>query len=177
MMSKYLEDNHQHICCPLCENENLTSTFQSEDIQYGSSGKSVTVDIPVFICPSCSFVFSGEEAETVIHDAICKDMGVLTPSEITEIRRKLGLSQEKFAELTKIGVASIKRWESGKTIQDASKDTYLRLLAIPEVMDKLERINNKAKQLPTKKEPKFRSQFSPATISRAENFQLRRLAA
>ena len=38
----------------------------------------------------------------------------MTPEEIQEIRRKLCVSQEKFAQLLGTTVVSVNRWENGK---------------------------------------------------------------
>lgn len=39
----------------------------------------------------------------------------MTPEEIQEIRRKLCVSQEKFASLLGTTVVTVNRWENGKT--------------------------------------------------------------
>jgi len=39
----------------------------------------------------------------------------MTPEEIVDIRNKLCVSQEKFAQLLGATVASVNRWENGKT--------------------------------------------------------------
>jgi len=40
----------------------------------------------------------------------------MTPEEIQEIRRKLCVSQEKFAQLLGTTVVTVNRWENGKTV-------------------------------------------------------------
>ena len=40
----------------------------------------------------------------------------MIPEEIIAIRKNLGVSQEKFAQLLGATVATINRWENGKTI-------------------------------------------------------------
>lgn len=39
----------------------------------------------------------------------------MTPEEIQAIRIKLGVTQEKFAQLLGTTVVSVNRWENGKT--------------------------------------------------------------
>jgi|TARA_R100001530_G_C4309481_1_gene152639 DNA-binding transcriptional regulator YiaG len=36
--------------------------------------------------------------------------------QIKDLRTSLGVSQDKFAEQLNVGVASVRRWESGSTI-------------------------------------------------------------
>src|SRR5207249_4533721 len=63
------------------------------------------------------------------HEAICKTFGFLTPQEIRDLReKKLRMTQEEFAQLTGIGVATISRWERGRLVQNRAMDKYLRLL-------------------------------------------------
>jgi len=40
----------------------------------------------------------------------------MTPDEITALRKKLCVSQEKFAQLLGTTVVSVNRWENGKVI-------------------------------------------------------------
>lgn len=53
----------------------------------------------------------------------------LSPNEIRSIRTKHKLSRREFAKLTRFGEASIKRWETGASLQNASADRFLRLIA------------------------------------------------
>ena len=40
----------------------------------------------------------------------------MSPEEITEIRKKLGVTQERFAYLIGTTTATVNRWENGKTV-------------------------------------------------------------
>lgn len=40
----------------------------------------------------------------------------MTPEEILDIRKKLCVSQEKFAQLLGTTVVTVNRWENGKTV-------------------------------------------------------------
>jgi hypothetical protein len=59
----------------------------------------------------------------------------LNPKEIRTIRGDL--SQVKFAELTRLGVATIGRWERGELIQNGANDQLLFLLTFPENFKRL----------------------------------------
>lgn len=54
--------------------------------------------------------------------------GLLTSAEIIALREKRGLSQIEFAQITRLGVATLSMWETGKRRQNAANDLYLRLL-------------------------------------------------
>lgn len=85
-------------------------------------------DIPVMQCEACGESFTAEGAEEAQHAAVCHYLGRLAPAEIRALRERLGLSQARLAERTQIGIASIKRWEAGSHIQNASLDRQLRAL-------------------------------------------------
>ena len=77
----------------------------------------------------CGETFRGPEPARLHHEALCKTLGFLTTSEILDLREKsLRLTQEEFACMTGIGVATISRWERGRLVQNRAMDRYLRLL-------------------------------------------------
>jgi len=92
--------------------------------------KGVDIDYPVncFICPTCgleaSTLTQGADLQKSMADAYRKKVGLMTGSEIIEGRKRKNLSQEKLANLMKIGIASIKRWETG-IIQSKSMNKML----------------------------------------------------
>jgi putative transcriptional regulator len=105
-----------------------------ERFPYEDDGKEVTVvaeDVPVEICdnPECREQLSGPEAARIRHMAICRALGLLTPGEIRAIRDRLNLTQAEFARLTRLGEATICRWERGRLLQNPAMDRYLRLIA------------------------------------------------
>ncbi len=92
--------------------------------------KGVDIDYPVncFVCPTCgleaSTLTQAADIQKSMADAYRKKVGLMTGSEITEGRKRKNLSQEKLANLMKIGIASIKRWEAG-IIQSKSMNKML----------------------------------------------------
>jgi HTH-type transcriptional regulator/antitoxin MqsA len=60
--------------------------------------------------------------------------GLLTPSEIRELRRSFAMSQAAFEELLGVGPKTVIRWEKGTVFQGATADRLMRLLrAQPEL--------------------------------------------
>ena len=47
------------------------------------------------------------------------------------------MTRAEFAQATGLGEASLSRWGNGVVVQNLANDRYLRLLAIPEVMRRL----------------------------------------
>lgn len=119
--------------CPVCGEAELQAQVRTEQFDYESDGQKVQVvaeKVPVLICPACDETFSGPEAGRIRDEAICRALGLLTPTEIRSLRDRLGLSQMDFARFTGIGEASISRWERGQLIQNRAMDRYLRLLMV-----------------------------------------------
>jgi DNA-binding transcriptional regulator YiaG len=61
----------------------------------------------------------------------------MTPREVEGIRTRLGMTRAAFAELTRLGEASLARWEKGLLIQNPGNDQLLYLLQFPENVKRL----------------------------------------
>ena len=111
----------------------VTTSWHSHSFQCGSGAAAVdlTVRLPVRRCNHCDFDYLDNEGERIMHEAVCRHLGVLTPREIRSIRERHGVSRAAFAKVTGIGEASLSRWEKGIKIQNPANDRYLRLLAQP----------------------------------------------
>lgn len=55
---------------------------------------------------------------------------LLTPKEICEIRKSKGLTQQKIALILGVGEKTYTRWENGRSLQNKSSDTLIRLFAM-----------------------------------------------
>jgi putative zinc finger/helix-turn-helix YgiT family protein len=136
--------------CPACGRQRLERRYIRDEFDYGPEADRIRVvaeAVPVLVCPACEEIFYGTEAEQVHHRAICKALGLLTPEQIRGVRDRLGLSQEEFARLTGIGVATLSRWEQSRLIQTRSLDAYLHVLdAIPAAIRVLERLRGRSSQ-------------------------------
>ena len=57
-------------------------------------------------------------------------------SEVRRVRRKLGMTQEEFAETYGLSLATVRDWEQGRTEPDHASKTLLKLIArIPEQIE------------------------------------------
>jgi len=94
--------------------------------------KGVDIEYPAdaLVCPECGLeagtVESAGKVQRAMADAYREKMGLLTSSEIKSLRKAKDLTQQQLAELMKVGIASIKRWETG-LIQSESMDLALRI--------------------------------------------------
>lgn len=126
--------------CPLCGGEGVAASRKSHAFRYGSGESAVelTVNVPVRRCDACEFEYLDEAAERLKHEAVYRHLGVLSPGEVRRIRESHRMTRARFAHVTGLGGASLNRWENGLAIQTHGNDRYLRLLARPEIMRRLE---------------------------------------
>lgn len=125
--------------CPQCSACAVVTSWHHDVFTYGSgdSAATISVEIPVRHCQSCGFEFLDQEAESLRHKAVCRHLGVLSPTEVRGIRAEYGMTRAMFAQATGLGEATLNRWENGVLVQNLANDRYLRLLAIPGIMRQL----------------------------------------
>ena len=125
--------------CPLCGEGSITTDWHRDSFKYGTGDSAVVleVDLPVRRCGSCDLEFLDHDGERRRHEAICRHLGLLSPAEISGIRKACGMSRAAFADVTGLGEATLGRWENGAVIQNRANDRYLRLLSLPGIMASL----------------------------------------
>jgi putative zinc finger/helix-turn-helix YgiT family protein len=119
--------------CPSC-GESITAVVRrDETFEYrvGDTTTLLSAPVDVHICNNCGLEFTDERAERARNEAVATHLGLLTSSEIRNVRRRLGFNRREFAALSGIGDASLARWESGALLQSRAYDLLLRLLSIP----------------------------------------------
>ena len=153
----------------------VATTWHDHTFVYGlgEAAAELAVRLPVRRCDHCDFDYLDEEGERLKHEAVCQHLGVLTPQEIRGMRERLGLSRSALAKLTRIGEASLSRWESGIKIQTPGYDRYLRLLGAPGIAAVLEQLDH-APSAAQPRHAKFRSlEVLQRHKQRAAAFRLR----
>jgi len=142
-----------------------------QEFQYGEGEDAAILKARVVMwsCDECGEQFTEGDAEIARHDAVCAHLGRLNPAELRTIREYLGYSQDAWANFTKIGVASIKRWETGGQIQNPALDQYIRLLQNPEAYKIL--LGHSVS--PSQATPQFRTPLTEGVRQRARLFELR----
>lgn len=147
--SAFIQPTDQARICPDCEAQAACRSVRAQEFTYGRGPEAIalTTEVPIWTCSECGYQFGEGEAEELRHEAVCRHLGVMTPAEIVELRAKLGLTQKQLADLTKVGEASIKRWEAGNVIQNASADLLLRIAADAAGRTMLHRVAQKQRQV------------------------------
>jgi len=123
-------DHSDDLLCPGCGAKRVGTSLVADKFVYGVGPDAVelVVEVPLRTCQSCGFQFLDDKAEDAHHEAVCRHLGVLTPAEIRALRARLGLTRAAFAQLTRLGEATLARWERGALIQTAAYDQFLYLL-------------------------------------------------
>lgn len=137
--NEYPIEASTHSSCPACDSQRVTEEFTSETFQYGSGNDAIalSVRVPLCRCTECGLNYTDERAEKIKHSAVCRHLRILEPEQIVAIRERYRMSQQAFAALSRIGRASLARWESGAVFQNASIDSLLYLLGFPENLSRL----------------------------------------
>jgi len=125
--------------CPNCGSDHFKETEREQRFLYGTPDNAATLvaKVPVNTCLACGFEFTDERAEDARNEAVCRHLGLLTPTQITALRKAYDMSRSEFAELAKVGTASLARWESGLLLQNSANDQLLYLLHFRENVDLL----------------------------------------
>ena len=131
-------DVGEGVRCPDCDGVARTARHRHV-FRYGQgeSAKDIVVELPVRVCEACGFEYLDEEGEGLKHESVCRHLGVLSPREVCEIRKRHGMTRAAFAAMTGLGEATLGRWERGSGIQSHGNDRYLRLLAQSDGMSRL----------------------------------------
>ncbi len=165
--------------CPQCGQDSVTTYWHHDTFKYGTGDLAVMLhaNLPVRRCSSCDLEFLDHEGERLRHEAVCRYLGLLAPVEIRSIRKRYGMSRAAFAEVAGLGAATLGRWENGAVVQNQSNDRYLRLLALPGVMETLKDLTT-AKSASEQAQVQSSSKFRVLTDSsqhrrKQESFQLR----
>ncbi len=129
------ETSNRAVQCPNCDSMHVQTHTKVDRFMYGIGPDAVqlSAEIPAHRCSNCGLEFSGDEAERLRHQAVCDHLGLLRPTRIAEVRSRYDLTRAKFAAVSRIGMATLARWESGETLQNAAMDVYMRLLSRREV--------------------------------------------
>lgn len=116
--------------CPRCSATGLRIRRSMRTMPVlAPGGRSLEVRVPVesIACPRCRFAVLTPASVDACDDAASAALGLLTATEISAARKRLGLSREALSELTGIGTASIFRWEKRRKRQSRSNDLLLRM--------------------------------------------------
>lgn len=127
--------------CPECGHE---MSIQTKDIPYTYKGESTLVkDVEGKYCPNCQeFILSGDETQRVSDTLIAFNKrinsAIIDPCFVSNVRKKLKLSQKEANKLFGGGPNAFSRYETGKALPPQSLIQLLLLLnKHPELLGEL----------------------------------------
>lgn len=129
--------------CVICDSEKISeATVRRDEVVKHTP---VTYVAHVLKCVDCGNEMSSPEMMKLnlvaSADAYRKASGLLTAAEIVAYRSSLGMSQNEYAEYLGVGIASVKRWETG-FIQDKAADNLIRAKSDPTYVESIETFLN-----------------------------------
>ena len=116
--------------CRSCGQKTLAPLQVNYPAKMEHDGKEYSFTVPdleLLECSECHERVLPDEAYEKVLDALRKEVGLLSPSDIRTKREALGLTQLQLANLLKIAEETVSRWETRKQIQQRSLDTLLQL--------------------------------------------------
>ena len=134
--------------CPHCGRKEIRPRATRYTLEVKHDGRLHEVTVEDFEIPTCDAcgekVFSNREDER-ISQALRAKLGLLTPNQIRDKLRELGLSQKQAAARLGIAEATLSRWMTGSIIQSRAMDNLLRVyFAFPEVRRALSGVDQDA---------------------------------
>jgi putative zinc finger/helix-turn-helix YgiT family protein len=112
-----------------CPNEHGKMVIKAMKKEVTFRDKRIEYDAEHFVCPSCGIEVDdmtlATENQKRISDVYRKASNLLTGEEIVRGRKKLKWNQVQLAKAMNVGVASVKRWETGQ-VQTKPMDEILR---------------------------------------------------
>ena len=166
----------EKLVCPECGKTNVSTSMEDYTFDYGSGDGKVelTAVVPVRVCNDCGCKYMDYLADEAQHEAVCKYKKVLSPSQIRSLRSLYNFSQSEFANISKLGEATLSRWERGVVIQNEAYDNYLYLLGFASNLRLImNRHTSKVEQSSVADLPKFRRiEITDELLTKQSNFEL-----
>jgi len=115
--------------CACCEAVDTTKAIKVDSLMR-IHGQEISYTADKYQCAECEHTFQSPEQATksvkaarVVYQL---EHSLLSSAEIIVARNEHNWSQLKLASMAGVGIASVKRWESGKAIQTKDSDKKLR---------------------------------------------------
>lgn len=123
-----MKGKENDMLCLRCKNEDFKECVVATPQVFRE--ENFNVKAPAMTCTHCGWqTMTDAQADVLclkVADAYRKKHDLLTSAEIREARQRFGLSQQVFAQRLNVGVASLKRWETG-FVQEKSSDALIRM--------------------------------------------------
>jgi ribosome-binding protein aMBF1 (putative translation factor) len=116
--------------CNDCAKKSVEISHVSYDAQVRHDGRLHEFVVPkleIPVCASCGTKVFTEAVDEQVNAALRIHLSLLSPEQIREALRRLGVTQKELASHLRIAEATLSRWVNATQIQSRSMDTLLRL--------------------------------------------------
>jgi len=113
----------------------LAKTDYAAEVRHDGRLHTFTIaDLELPVCQSCGDRVFTEKVDAQINDALRAHLNLLTPAQIRDAIKRIGISQKELAKSLGIAEATLSRWVNQVQIQSRSMDKLLRIFfGFPEV--------------------------------------------
>lgn len=132
------------IQCAVCDSDRVKKIRRKFEARYNQMPV-VVENVEMYRCEACGEEFftpeQSRELSRQMKNRVREEQGLLSPEQIVEIRKRLGLSQSDLEDLFGLGEKVVTRWETGRVVQGRTADVALRLLAMePGLLPRLRKV-------------------------------------
>jgi len=103
----------------------ITFPVQIPNLDGDGIAETVSVDVQVYLDPETGEEVLTQESLDLVEKTQARHMGLLSPEEIKELRRRLDVTQQEISELLQIGEKTYTRWENGRSRPSRSLNVLL----------------------------------------------------
>ena len=113
----------------------MAKTNYAAEVRHDGRLHTFTIaDLELPVCGACGERVFTEKVDAQVNDGLRAHLNLLTPAQIRDAIKRVGMSQKDLAKRLGIAEATLSRWVSEVQIQSRSMDNLLRVFfAFPEV--------------------------------------------
>jgi putative zinc finger/helix-turn-helix YgiT family protein len=127
--------------CPKCGERKVNPVLVDYSDVMEHDGRSYTVAVnglEILRCEGCGNEMLPDESYEKLAEAMRFQAELLTPNQIAEKRKELGLNQKEFASLLGVAAETVSRWETGGQIQQRVMNDFMcAVFDLPELKEYL----------------------------------------
>ena len=115
--------------CHTCREMGVRPVIVDYTADMDHDGRTYAITVPkleILECEHCHTRVLPEDAYGLFYDKLREQAGLLAPTQISQNREALHLTQKQLADYLGVAEATISRWENGGQIQQRSLDRFLR---------------------------------------------------
>jgi DNA-binding transcriptional regulator YiaG len=87
--------------------------------------ETIMTEVPAWQDPKTGTIYLDGEAHEILDTVKARHLGILLPDQLRDMRKAIGLTQKKMAELLQLGEKTWTRWETGAERPSRSMNVLL----------------------------------------------------